>query len=421
MSTGEYTKEVYKYLTAIFLEFYDRNLPSTIHTKRSFNFSVEKFKELKKKGFKNSWYYKHVFKQMPQIKTNPGRDATELFMEEDQIKSIELIPSSIIPETIMDEESESEAMDIDKVIDQHNSKAFMDNRISNNRNQPLPGFSQEPSQRLANSPVSPEVDYERGTKRKDRKNERVSSEVILKKRQKVKTTESKTVLNDNLEAVSSMAHTPTKASSDLIRASTKDKKIIRKLRFGNNSEKMLDDTLVLRYLTALKKEFPEIDGFDDPILIIANMIKPSERFRQVVGSNLSHRGTVNDINHWVAITDGKNFAADICLYDSGSKRTEIDLTLATNIKNLFNEHNKIVKVKIMKCPKQNDGYSCGYFALANLTALCYGLVPSHLNYDANKIREHFIEIVFKKKKLSMFPYEICQFPSNEVENVLYLS
>ena len=170
-----------------------------------------------------------------------------------RIKSIELIPSSIIPETIMDEESESEAMDIDKVIDQHNSKAFMDNRISNNRNQPLPGFSQVPSHRLANSPVSPEVDYERGTKRKDRKNERVSSEVILKKRQKVKTTESKTVLNDNLEAVSSMAHTSSKASSDLIRASTKDKKIIRKLRFGNNSEKMLDNTLVLRYLTALKK------------------------------------------------------------------------------------------------------------------------------------------------------------------------
>ncbi len=45
------------------------------------------------------------------------------------------------------------------------------------------------------------------------------------------------------------------------------------------------------------------------------------------------------------------------------------------------------------------------FGLANATALCYGLDPETLVFDPKELIEHFIDIVYERKALSMFPYK----------------
>jgi hypothetical protein len=58
------------------------------------------------------------------------------------------------------------------------------------------------------------------------------------------------------------------------------------------------------------------------------------------------------------------------------------------------------------CQGQSGIWQCGYYALANATALLYGLNPGQLVYDENSLRNHYIQIVFFNKELSMFPYEV---------------
>ena len=59
--------------------------------------------------------------------------------------------------------------------------------------------------------------------------------------------------------------------------------------------------------------------------------------------------------------------------------------------------------KLLKTQKQASCV-CGYFALAFATALCFGLDPETLNYDQDKLIQHYIDCVFNNKQELLFPY-----------------
>jgi hypothetical protein len=91
-----------------------------------------------------------------------------------------------------------------------------------------------------------------------------------------------------------------------------------------------------------------------------------------------------------------------------SIRSKIDTDLGTVVANTIDPIVKTkgrIVFKVIKTQKQSSCV-CGYFALANAATLCYGLDPETLVFDQKKLIEHFIQIVYEGKPLSMFPYKL---------------
>jgi hypothetical protein len=63
----------------------------------------------------------------------------------------------------------------------------------------------------------------------------------------------------------------------------------------------------------------------------------------------------------------------------------------------------------MKVQKQKDGFSFGLFAIANATALVFGLNPSEYVNDTTAMQAHFISC-FRKPKIEPFPYVQFKMP-----------
>ena len=164
----------------------------------------------------------------------------------------------------------------------------------------------------------------------------------------------------------------------------------------------LTDTEINLFLNLLRKEFKNVNGLEDPLFISNDFgrIKKTEYFIRVVISNN---------NHWVCIAGGiygdDDEEEDIFLFDS-SPRNVIDKVLGENIGNCLTNRRKSkgkILIRLQNTQKQQDCF-CGYFALANATALCFGIDPETLLFDELAIRQHFIDCVYRGKKLTMFPF-----------------
>jgi len=168
----------------------------------------------------------------------------------------------------------------------------------------------------------------------------------------------------------------------------------------------LTDTEINLFLELLRKEFKSrVNGLEDPLMITHenymkkyfNTIKKADDFVRVMISN---------DNHWVCVAGGLQLDnEDVCLFDS-SPRHGIDKILGKNIANVVSERVKsrgVIRVRLQNTQKQQECF-CGYFALANATALCYGIDPERILFDEYEIRQHFIDCVYNGKKLSMFPF-----------------
>ena len=160
----------------------------------------------------------------------------------------------------------------------------------------------------------------------------------------------------------------------------------------------LTDTEINLFLDLLRKEFKNVNGLEDPLMIkYFKNNKKTEDFVRVMISN---------DNHWVCVAGGLyNGQEDVCLFDS-SPRASIDHVLGQNIANVVTDRIKskrFIRIRLLNTQKQQACF-CGYFALANATALCYGLDPERILFNENEIRKHFIDCVYNGKKLSMFPH-----------------
>ena len=160
----------------------------------------------------------------------------------------------------------------------------------------------------------------------------------------------------------------------------------------------LTDTEISMFLEKLKGQFPGINGLEDPILVKNQpySLPKHEVFVRVV---------ISRDNHWVCIVGGQFIEGeDVCLYDSLS-RIAIDCvlgeTLAATV--VIRDFATSLMVRLQRTQRQKENV-CGFFALANATAICYGIDPEMIMFDEVEIREHYIGIVFDNKPFSMFPY-----------------
>ena len=60
----------------------------------------------------------------------------------------------------------------------------------------------------------------------------------------------------------------------------------------------------------------------------------------------------------------------------------------------------MVSYRLANVQRQSDDL-CGYFACAFASSICYGLDPEIIFFKENEIVEHFINILYRNKKLKL--------------------
>ena len=168
----------------------------------------------------------------------------------------------------------------------------------------------------------------------------------------------------------------------------------------------LSDTDIFNFMKKLKTIFPNVNGLEDPQVIVnrPDLIKKTKDFFRVILSNS---------NHWVVIAGGVDLISDeLYIYDS-LYRNKIEPGLGETLVKILSPDilkNDFLSFSIKKSSKQVKTF-CGYFALANLTALCFGLDPETLKFNELEIRDHFLKIVYdSEQNLTMFPFELTSKP-----------
>jgi hypothetical protein len=176
-------------------------------------------------------------------------------------------------------------------------------------------------------------------------------------------------------SVSLNSGSSTSSKSDDLNVTTFDPKgklTIEQLRAGE----WLTDTEIECFLKHLRKSFHKL-GLEDPLILSREpqRVAVLNRFVRVVISKAYHLVVVASCNTQFE-------KGDIVLLDS-SIRSKIDSDLGTVVAYTINPIIKTkgrIVFKLLKTQKQSSCV-CGYFALANATALCYGFDPETLVFD----------------------------------------
>ena len=144
----------------------------------------------------------------------------------------------------------------------------------------------------------------------------------------------------------------------------------------------------------LKKQFPQVDGLLDTILLSNNDIPcpPTQEALQM------HHIP----GHWVMSC---SFGGNVTVYDSANTTLTPPLRrqLARVYSLLASGPDKLIEVTVKRCQKQIGGNDCGLFAVANAVALLRGVDPATVKFQQPKMRQHLQECL-EKHVLTMFPH-----------------
>ncbi|KAJ1518880.1 hypothetical protein ONE63_011510 [Megalurothrips usitatus] len=182
----------------------------------------------------------------------------------------------------------------------------------------------------------------------------------------------------------------------------------RKLFKGPAPLKKLSDDEVTRAIRLLRKQFPDIDGLQDPC-------EGEQTAEGVVNLNVnkSHQDTVQiiydrDRDHWVTVAMPKllkNGTSKVALFDSLARPPDVEMSdaLAVKVATMGNEKGSHITVLHVPSQQQNDDISCGYFAISNALTFCLSRkIKAVLNHKKGEMASH-LEDCFRKGKLTPFP------------------
>ena len=140
----------------------------------------------------------------------------------------------------------------------------------------------------------------------------------------------------------------------------------------------------------LKKEFPFIDGLQDPAVKGSLVIPATPEFVQII----------NVGKHWVCISTIGCQAGIVKIFDSlYSKPNSVLIDHACRM--LFYQQDTVTFCN-EKVQKQLGGSDCGLMALAFATDLCHGLDPATQRYSQFEMRQHFVSCL-ESGKMKPFP------------------
>lgn len=156
----------------------------------------------------------------------------------------------------------------------------------------------------------------------------------------------------------------------------------------------LNDVIINAAQHLITKKYPHVGGFQDTILQrnLSFTVQNGE-FVQIL-----NKGG----NHWVTITNiGVTDMSTIRIYDSlGGKR--FDHCMQKEIASLLHSNSPEITLKLEDVQNQQDGHSCGLFAIAFAVSLCHEEDPRRLTFDRSAMRKHLLNCL-TKGEITPFP------------------
>ena len=134
----------------------------------------------------------------------------------------------------------------------------------------------------------------------------------------------------------------------------------------------------------------------------------------IINTDASAGGT-----HWITFSSHKQGVVRI--YDSSREDTKLGSDTKEVICNATKRKaDKPFQIWFMPCDFQHNNFDCGVFAIANAFALCSGINPVHLKYEAGEqMRKHLIKCMVDKA-FTRFPSKFVLFNKSRNKRALEL-
>ena len=132
----------------------------------------------------------------------------------------------------------------------------------------------------------------------------------------------------------------------------------------------------------LKQQFPDVSG-----------LQPTIYGQTGQRDIMAGKGVqiLNESNsHWLCVSTIGCQKDDVSIYDSRLRKTKVHPHVTKQIASLHHTKGPHLKLKIMHSQSQSRGSDCGLFAIATATSLCYGIPPSTVLFDQNRMRKHLV-------------------------------
>lgn len=164
----------------------------------------------------------------------------------------------------------------------------------------------------------------------------------------------------------------------------------------------LNDKIINAAQILLKKQFPEIPGFQDTLLQKKHKFSiMNGEFIQIINK---------DNNHWITVSRiGLNQPAIMKIYDS-MRSYDYGIKMKELFASLIHAKEPSILLAIENIQQQQDSCNCGLFAIAFATAESFGHSLKRFNFDVQKMRTHLISCL-EKGMMSPFPGEVKIQPS----------
>ena len=142
----------------------------------------------------------------------------------------------------------------------------------------------------------------------------------------------------------------------------------------------------------LKSQFSQLNGFHSTLL----------QSRMTDSMHLECQNKIQVIfcqqrRYWIVGTTINCEGKEVKVYDSFF--TFLDQESMALVIKLFMSDNFEPTIKTMKCQRQQGPNDCGLFAVANATALAFGLNPTRQIYKQDTMRLHFVHCLTKGNML----------------------
>ena len=147
--------------------------------------------------------------------------------------------------------------------------------------------------------------------------------------------------------------------------------------------------------TLLIKQFPQQNGFQDP-LILANLLHYEsglDNFIQIVN--------VKDL-HWVCVSNIFSPPGTVDVFDSMPSFSINSSGLLDQVASILKSTDSFFQLRHIDIQRQTGSSDCGLFAIANSIALCTGEDPQAMNFEQLVMRKHLAQC-FEQGHLMPFP------------------
>ena len=153
-------------------------------------------------------------------------------------------------------------------------------------------------------------------------------------------------------------------------------------------------------MSLLRSQFPDLHGLESCVHAgTRTFARHSDLFIQIINRTPTGSGS-----HWLTISNIKamDLTKEVVIYDSAfDDLPEMEGLVIASLVDIESTV-PVLHVHFANIQMQRNSYDCGLFAIANATALAFGLNPINQTYDLKEMRPHLIRCL-ENKTMRPFP------------------